>query len=410
MPLDFPTSPTDGQIYTNWIYSTSKGAWKSRPLTAVKTITADVPPASPSTGDQWFNTLDGTLYIYVTDVDGSQWVESRAPITADGYTSPNYILNGGFDVWQRGTSFAPAADPNSGTFSADRWRVAGGGATNLARTFTRQLSGLTGFQYCARAQRDSTRTGTVATGFLMDLESVTSIPLASSTVTLSFYARAGANFSAASSVLGTSIYTGTGADQNLTTGYTGSSSQSKSHTLTTGWTRFSQTVTLPATTTQVGLSFLYTPVGTAGTSDFFEVTGVQLETGGVASPFRRNANSIQGELAACQRYYYRVNATGTSSSFGLGLYYSTTAFSLNIKFPVSMRAAPATLESSAVGTFRIVDGVSAFTVSAIAFYPNANADVDSTLLNITSSASTQGKAANLVDNTNPSYLGFSAEL
>ena len=30
--LDFPSSPTDGQVFDNWIYSSSKGAWQSKPV------------------------------------------------------------------------------------------------------------------------------------------------------------------------------------------------------------------------------------------------------------------------------------------------------------------------------------------------------------------------------------------
>jgi hypothetical protein len=42
-------------------------------------------PGSPSAGDEWFETDTGVLYTYVTDGDGSQWVElgpynSLAPV------------------------------------------------------------------------------------------------------------------------------------------------------------------------------------------------------------------------------------------------------------------------------------------------------------------------------------------
>lgn len=80
MALDFPANPTNGQAYSNFIYSSSKGAWQAKPQAGPKTATGDVPPANPVNGDQWFNTSDGTLYIYVTDVDTSQWVEHRSEI------------------------------------------------------------------------------------------------------------------------------------------------------------------------------------------------------------------------------------------------------------------------------------------------------------------------------------------
>lgn len=80
MALDFPANPTNGQAYGNFIYSSSKGAWQAKPLSGAKTSTGDVPPTNPVNGDQWFNTSDGTLYIYVVDSDSSQWVEHRSEI------------------------------------------------------------------------------------------------------------------------------------------------------------------------------------------------------------------------------------------------------------------------------------------------------------------------------------------
>jgi len=75
--LDFPASPTNGQVYANWIYSTAKGAWQAKPITG-KVTTSAVAPSAPTNGDEWFNTNDGNLYVYYTDVDGSQWVQVKS--------------------------------------------------------------------------------------------------------------------------------------------------------------------------------------------------------------------------------------------------------------------------------------------------------------------------------------------
>jgi hypothetical protein len=74
-----------------------------------------------------------------------------------------------------------------------------------------------------------------------------------------------------------------------------------------------------------------------------------LELGSVASTFSRAAGNgnIQGELAACQRYYY-VYVDGTSSqSFGTAGYYSSTDILTTVSYPVTMRTAP---------TFSVVSG------------------------------------------------------
>ena len=75
--LDFPANPTNGQVYGNWIYNSSKVAWQAKPMVSAKTVTSDVAPSSPANGDEWLNTVDGCLYIYYTDVDGSQWVQVK---------------------------------------------------------------------------------------------------------------------------------------------------------------------------------------------------------------------------------------------------------------------------------------------------------------------------------------------
>ena len=81
MALNFPSSPTDGQVFNNFVYSSAKGAWNAKPLTGQKSVTSATAPSAPSAGDQWYNTNDGNLYVYYTDVDGSQWVQVKSDAT-----------------------------------------------------------------------------------------------------------------------------------------------------------------------------------------------------------------------------------------------------------------------------------------------------------------------------------------
>lgn len=266
----------------------------------------------------------------------------------------NAVINGGFDIWQRGTtvSFAGSTAASSTTYTADRWQTYTG--TNQGVSVSRQATGdttnLPNIQYCARYQRNSNWTGTAALPFIQNIESVNSIPFAGKTVTLSFYARAGANFSATSNQIAVYLVTGTGTDQNniVGAGYTnGTNIVSSTATLTTTWQRFTYTATVGATATQLGVQWNFTPTGTAGANDYYEVTGVQLELGSVATPFSRAGGTIQGELAACQRYYEKSFAIATQpaqnigNSDGAAIMPLTTDYAqFYIPFRVTKRAAP----------------------------------------------------------------------
>jgi hypothetical protein len=82
----------------------------------------------------------------------------------------------------------------------------------------------------------------------------------------------------------------------------------------------------------------------------WDVTGVQLELGSVATEFTLAGATIQGELAACQRYYQKSYAQGTAPATATtdGFVYSTgnagaatTSYILGPTFfKVTMRTAP----------------------------------------------------------------------
>jgi hypothetical protein len=307
-------------------------------------------------------TAKGDLFGYSTTQarvavgnDGETLVADSSTSTGLRYTAgtvqANPVLNSAFQIWQRGTSNSGAT--GGGAYVADRWSGLLIGGVTQTNTYSRQATGdttnLPNIQYCLRSQRTSGQTGTSTMYITQSFETVNSIPFAGKTVTLSFYARAGANYSSASNALSVNLASGTGTDQNLNGGFTGYSLPINSTaTLTTTWQRFTFTGSVNAAATQLGIAIFYVPTGTAGAADFYEITGVQIDIGSVALPFRTYAGTIQGELAACQRYYYTLVA-GTNGTFGTAGYYSSSDVLGTVFYPVQMRTAPTF--SAAAGSF-----------------------------------------------------------
>jgi hypothetical protein len=272
----------------------------------------------------------------------------------------NPVLNSAFQIWQRGTSFALGA--SGGVYTADRWSFLNPGSGNftISRQATGDTTNLPNIQYCVRLQRNSGQTATTANYLTQSMESINSIPFAGKTITVSFYARRGANYSATSNLFGINVESGTGTDQNINSSFTGSTVVvSQTVALTTTWQRFSFTGTVAATATQLGYYFYYTPTGTAGAADFYEVTGVQIDVGSTALPFRTNGATIQGELAACQRYFQVLGGLN-GDGIGSGNVYSTTNAAINASLITSMRGTP----SVALGTGAVVGDFDVYAANA----------------------------------------------
>jgi hypothetical protein len=336
------------------------------------------------------------------DVNGS--------IKSDNLSSVNAVLNSSYNVWQRGTSFNSSAL----IYTADRWQQNSSASSSytISRQLTSDSTNLPFIQYCMRIARGS---GLAGTNVFVNqtFESVNSTLYAGKTVTYSFYARAGAGNT---QTVTANVYTQTGtADLNVNTAGSWSTPLTGGITLSTTWTRYTLTGTIGSTVTQIALGWQLSTASSSVTStDYVEITGVQLELGNVATPYRPNQPTYQAELAACQRYYYRVYPNATGSILNWGGVYSTTAQRGAINFPVVMRTKPTALETSGTANQYAIGqaGIGATTCNAVPVFAGTTEYMASMSATVAAGLTTFTPAQLQTDTTNGAgaYLGWSAEL
>jgi len=326
--------------------------------------------------------------------------------------SHNYIINGAFDVWQRGTAVTFTGNAND--YLADRLALtqAWNTSTYSQQTFTPGAAPVSGYEgeYFARV---AVTTASNALSYSQIDQRVEDVRiLAGQTVTFSYWAKAD---SAKSVTVELQQRFGSGGSASVNTFIA-------KPTLTTSWARYTHTFTVPSVsgkTIESGSlasfriwlsagSTYDTRTDTLGEQNItFDIWGVQLEAGSVATPFKRNAPSLQGELAACQRYYYKLT-DDTINPIMMGSAQSNTKIAGVVNFPVQMRSKP---------TFEIDTGGNYYS-----FYTNDSGDVFTTLnldianktmavLNATSGISTTTGFAGYVRTVNTAaYIAFSSEL
>jgi len=276
------------------------------------------------------------------------------------YGFKNRIINGAVGISQRATTGTAVAVGNvpGGTYGPDRFYGYSGTLSlwNIYQVSTGALD----FPYAFRTQRIAGQTSTSASYFGQTIETSNCADLAGQTITLSFYATAGANYSGGAATI--QLLTGTASDQGTSSLnqalWTGLALPINStFTPTTTRTRFTFTATIGATAQEIAFRFNWSGSGTAGANDYLDITGIQLERGTVATAF--DYRPYGTELALCQRYFYQSEHFGTNSvslSSNDFLVYGAPSSTFEWMFarsswPVKMRTAPgAASTSDAAGT------------------------------------------------------------
>jgi len=256
----------------------------------------------------------------------------------------NLIINGGFDVWQRGTSTTASA---GNRYLADRWCLVSGTGTSSAsrQEFTQGQTDIpSNPKYYHRI--------TVATlgnytHFDNRIEGVTQSN--GKTMTLSFWAKA-----SSSTLLGLELTQTFGGTPEINGGENNIFTTGEGFALTTTWQKFTLTHTLPSFSGETltdnnrftvrfvpssDSSFQARWGGQAFIGDV-DIAEVQLELGSVATDFEHR--SYGEELALCQRYYTKLHH-GNNSGYRFHIQSTSsypTIYQAAFNLPVSMRATP----------------------------------------------------------------------
>ncbi len=370
--------------------------------------------------------------------DGGISINTSGHVTVDGVAMPsagplsnrNLIINGAMQVAQRGTS-----STSDGYQTVDRYRTAWG-QVNITQSQQTLSSGdpyNEGFRYFHRTANTATSTSNITWVQIehkIEAQNVAqsgwNYTNSNSFLTCSFWAR--------SSVAGTYYVQYRAGDMS-------NFYFNRSFTLAADtWTKVSHTI--PGESTFVvnndngsGLEVIIVPhygtgyqgsTATDGSwftlsgndyfpsssysqdwgntaSATFDITGVQLEVGSVATPFEHR--SYGDELARCQRYYFQTGTGATYNSVTTGFANTTTNSVQLITYPVQMRSAPSLTD---VGNWEVIDATSHNT-SAISSLNSASNT--SGAFNCTTTGLTVGRG-NILRNSNDATatLQVSAEL
>lgn len=236
-------------------------------------------------------------------------------------------MNGGFEVWQRGagSSASIAVGASSTAYTADRWYLTTG--ANQAHTVSAQTGLANASRLSVRVQRDAAQTGTGAMVFGYPLDTDEVIRMRGSKVTLSFLGATGATWSPTNGTLVATLYVGTGAVAKRGVGFTGETTVvSISTNLTAGSSATAITGTssavVPTTSTQGEIQFSWTPVGTAGATDYFQVDNLQLEnnlTSTTWTPMNFDRIPFEVCLEGCKKHYQKTFLYDTAPASGGGI-------------------------------------------------------------------------------------------
>jgi hypothetical protein len=326
----------------------------------------------------------------------------------------NKIINGDFSVNQR--NFTTTTSNNEYGFDRFVTFNSGGTSTYSAQVFAPGTAPVAGYE--SKNFIRIVSTGQSAAGdntrLTTRIESVRT--LAGQTATLSFWAKASTGTPSFAAYF--QQFFGSGGSPSAAINIDGQKTA-----VTTSWARYSFTFNIPSISGKTlgtdNNDYLGMFIATSAGSDFnartnslgiqsatIDFWGVQLEAGSTASPFQTATGTIQGELAACQRYYQRVTAGGAYGIVTfLGNANSTTAARIVFATKQTFRVKPTAVDYANVV---LNDGAN---VPAAGTITIADDNANAITLLCTTTGLTQFRPYVLSgDNNAAGFIGLSAEL
>ena len=146
----------------------------------------------------------------------------------------------------------------------------------------------------------------------------------------------------------------------------------------------------------------------ASTDDYFDLTGVQLEVGSVATDFEHR--SFHDEMQRCRRYYLRLIDGNQQALANFTGFTATSGYAM-ITAPVQMRATPSLVQSTGTDYYRalFVNGQTDFFDG---FYAVWKAHKNVLTISVDGQNISHGPTASFFVNSNnaSASLAFSSEL
>jgi hypothetical protein len=362
---------------------------------------------------------DGDVYS-ASDVNDTNGTVNLVGQTNNFYAGKNKIINGDFSINQRNFTSA-----TSTVFGMDRWliNIAGDGTTTWSiQTFTPGAAPLAGYESTNYSRIVTTGQTSAAVLSRTDQKIENVRTFAGQTVTVSFWAKAATGTPSIAPEF-QQVF-GTGGSPSATVNAILATTPKQA--ITTSWARYSFTINIPSISgktigtnndSNLTLGFYVSAgsnfnarTGSLGIqSNTFEIWGVQVESGSTATAFQTATGTIQGELAACQRYYWRVTP-GTSGSRFLAQQGCTSGTDTygTVSNPVPLRIIPTSVDFSALNLMR--PDATTFAVTSLTISAALGTVNNSGIAAFAASGLTSNIWYTLSTSSASGYIGFSAEL
>ncbi len=278
-----------------------------------------------------------------------------------GFAMRNKIINGNFDIAQRGTSFTSTSSANNDdTYVLDRWYILSDGNDIIDVTQTTTVP-TTGPKYSIGLDVETVNK---KFGIAQIIENANCYDVIGGNVTLSFQAKVSSTTQLDNVKCAIVAWSGTadtvtsdiisawnveGTNPTLIANATYENTPANLN-VTTSFATYSVSAAVDTSSTTNLILFVWSDVTTTTLGDFLHITNVQLEKGSTATSF--DYRPLGTELALCQRYYIEYPASTVPTGYQDG----ATNIAGTLNTPVTLRATP-TMTYGAGTTYALIEGL-----------------------------------------------------